>query len=347
MAWWNGGTWLDQYVTVLATNATTELFNATNERIAILNQMDGRSISCISGESPAVGDFPAYADLRGYPLDVWWSGMIVPIRAKIEEICPYFIKTFVPSPALNTRPFVAYADIADLLGSGSYGAAWNTNNRLQETEMWLQIREALERLIWPFGEFDGDTQATGIGRRQYKGSWLTGWKTTLGGAWSASLASGNYWEGFPSWAGSGVFATVASAWPSRYAAQAGVFHQCYCDFAMPYPVLSNTKAFHALGWCLYEESPNFTTLDPGPTISDNHGNSVAPTGWVTPSWSHQWFTMAPCPTVNTQFRLSLPTTIPFTSTPPPTGPPTNETVSYAIGKTLFTTGNLASQMTYG
>jgi len=333
------------HTAVLATTATTELINAVNERVAILLQMDGRTPSYYAGAVGAGGgNFPVYADLRDVRLDTWWSNAIVPIRTVIENICVMFCRTHTTAPvAVDVLPFTLYTGIAQLLGDGSYGGTWLDTHRLQDTDVWLQMQEALDALVWPLGYFDADTEATGIRHQRH----TAGSSLTPQNAWNASRGTGTANYSFGGWTGSGCWKAIdwTGALVQLHTATAGTWHECYCDFALPTPALASTICYYAHGWRIFEDSVIFTPTDPGAAMTDNHANSSTPTAWSA-AWQNLYHNIQPCPTANTQFTLTWdPVTVPWTGSGSNGGD--SSTILHALGQDFYTTGDLTALMTYG
>jgi len=147
MAWFNGGIWHDLEVNQIGV-ILSELATATNERIILTQGGDEGTDYPVTSGDPKL---PAHDSFDGLSLGGSDAVSIVElIRTDIETLAQGLpIINF----HLTERTFVLSGDfdtfilsIEQLLSLGSFGGEWLDYNRPHDTDVYIQLREALEKL---------------------------------------------------------------------------------------------------------------------------------------------------------------------------------------------------------
>ena len=325
MAWHNDGDWTGFSRAQLATWATTELINAENERVQILRQMNGNGTTpYYSGAVGSDGgNFPSYNDVRKERLDSWYSRALIPIRNTIESMVTLFRRT-------DGAPPVAYTNITELLTDGSYGSVWISDNQLP-VNVYLQIREALEALVWPLGFIASPisskkTIAIGFGNFNAGVAW-NGTHTNPDAPIdidSDSCPHDIRWDGVPAFI--------------YFAEEGRKLHRVY-SITMPSPALSNTILYYTISNSIIDLTLG-APKNSG-TITSNRGGAHTITSWPDSGW----FTENPAPEGSVPFTAFwTPVNHPWASLANIDG--AHAIVGYSIAAE-FTSGNLSALMTYG
>lgn len=332
----------------LATHAMTELVNAVNERVQVLRQMTGRASAGTYYERVGAGPanhFPSYDDMRGLTLGTLRTdGLVSTVAGNLQDcigdLAPFFLKSHTTSPAAYTL----YASAADLLGDGSYGASWLPTNRLQSTDMWLQMREALEKLIYPTGTL---TPTTFTKRTRYAGG---PGQATMQEAWDIANTGSIDSRTGPLVGATILLSTYGLAYgnPPRVpsdpiTAMAWVDHSVTCTFTLPSPAVANSVLYYSHA---YRQFAGWT--ERAITLSDNQGaSSVIGAGvWpITPDYNSNLFAKSPAPSGATTFTLAPNDLVndPWTDS---TSPFSNTNTFWFLGPFLHT-GDLSALMTFG